>query len=680
MSKRSDQHAGGSIPVWLQRHKRWIPWELAPAVKGGRPTKKPHGSTKNPEHWQTFDQVAELPRTTEGGIGFVFTGGVEMEGARLLALDLDACVFPGGELAPWAQEIVEQFGHGYTEISPSGYGLRLFVYVDDCPRSVPIINIGADSPVDKKPQIQVFGCGAAQYVTVTGDRLQGTATQPAALHDLSWLVEKYALAIEAERLDVEKPQGVGDAPGYDTIRERIGNVPGVAELLAGDWEQTGVPSASEGWHRLASAVLRAARGHVDAAAGFLLERTAYGSGQVDSRDPGKYQREDWVVGDLVRIHGKVFKQATDAFDDGFDLEAWMPPRRVRPRRLFRVPELEARMRAQGFLFKGLLPDQGLAQVYGPPGSGKSTVAVSLAAHTAAGRDWFGFECKRPGRVIYISGEGTRGLLRRLRGVARDLEELALLERVFVSDRSARVIDPADVKDWRDEIAAIAAEDPEQPISLIVVDTQARNFGPGNENQAEDMGKFVDGLSVLEQRFRTLVLVVHHTGHDHRERGRGSSAMGGALDVAIGVKPKRTRRALELVPQKAKDWDNPPPIHGYLRVVELGEDDDGDEITTVVFDAGAGELSLPDELSAIEPEHLALLELLRNLAGAAVTFDELADRLGCTRKQAINRIKKVCDAGWADRVGTPKNRSYPLTDDGFRIVPPSEGTMVDELLS
>jgi hypothetical protein len=52
-------------------------------------------------------------------------------------------------------------------------------------------------------------------------------------------------------------------------------------------------------------VLEAARGHGDAAVEFLLNETAWGRGEVDnSRDPGKYMREDWVERDVARAAGK----------------------------------------------------------------------------------------------------------------------------------------------------------------------------------------------------------------------------------------------------------------------------------------------------------------------------------------------------------------------------------------
>ena len=54
------------------------------------------------------------------GVGFVLT-----ETDPFVAIDIDNCV-SAGELSPEAQVIVNCV-HSYTEISPSGHGLRILV-------------------------------------------------------------------------------------------------------------------------------------------------------------------------------------------------------------------------------------------------------------------------------------------------------------------------------------------------------------------------------------------------------------------------------------------------------------------------------------------------------------------------------------------------------------------------
>lgn len=51
----------------------------------------------------------------------------------------------------------------------------------------------------------------------------------------------------------------------------------------------------------------------------------------------------------------------------------------------------------------LLPQVGLAVIYGESGSGKSYLALDVAAHVALGRDWCDRRCK-PGVVVFIAAE------------------------------------------------------------------------------------------------------------------------------------------------------------------------------------------------------------------------------------------------------------------------------------
>jgi RecA-family ATPase len=52
-----------------------------------------------------------------------------------------------------------------------------------------------------------------------------------------------------------------------------------------------------------------------------------------------------------------------------------------------------------WLVDRLIPYRGLITLVGDPGSGKSFLALSLAAHVAAGRPWFGRSASA-GSVIY----------------------------------------------------------------------------------------------------------------------------------------------------------------------------------------------------------------------------------------------------------------------------------------
>ncbi len=118
-----------SIPAELKALPQWLGWKLE--LIDGRNTKVPYqakyprrkASTTKPATWATFDKaLAAYKRGEFDGIGFVPLGT-----DPYTALDIDKCRDKvTGELAPRAAEIVKLFS-SYTEVSPSGTGIRIFV-------------------------------------------------------------------------------------------------------------------------------------------------------------------------------------------------------------------------------------------------------------------------------------------------------------------------------------------------------------------------------------------------------------------------------------------------------------------------------------------------------------------------------------------------------------------------
>lgn len=112
-----------NIPQDLRSLPQWLVWKYV--TRDGSTTKVPFQPTgapadsTDPATWTTFGQVIEA----EGydGIGCVFAPVNGMVG-----IDLDNSV-EDGELKPWARGIVDRFDT-YTEISPSGTGVKLWCY------------------------------------------------------------------------------------------------------------------------------------------------------------------------------------------------------------------------------------------------------------------------------------------------------------------------------------------------------------------------------------------------------------------------------------------------------------------------------------------------------------------------------------------------------------------------
>lgn len=617
--------------------------------------KMPEGSLLDPAIRHAIDEVP-------GDKGFVFTGGVILEdGAQLYALDLDACR-SGTGVADWAKRLHETV-QSYTETTPSGTGFRIWFAAPPAGRLTRTKVRMPGPPIGtKQPEVQLFGTGSAQYVTVTGNAV-GRCRTIRRLDSIDPVLEMLGIERAADR---KPPAPLGpDAPPLEAVEAAIRRAPHGAELLAGDWQAAlngseGDRSASAAFWRLAQLAVRAAHGHRDAALAVLMA-SPWGLGLIDdSREPDRYTRESWVRKELDRVDDKAplpvvpFQPVT--------ITEGEPPAVDRPAAPLLQPwaDFLAVTGDDPFLLHGWLPRVGLAQVFGAPGCGKTPVALSLAVAVAAGKaEWFGHSIDRTGTVIYMVGEDLSGI--RDRGRAEMKQQGLSPEQVkmHVTLRPGRLCDEADVVEW---LRAIQAIDPSP--AMLVVDTQAANFGPGDENSTADMTRFIAHLQVLTHRLRCLDLLVHHTGWGASDRGRGSSAMFGGLDAELLV--SREGRRVTVTSRKEKNWARPEPMTFGLAVHEVRRDGDGRPITAVALG--------PDDLPFVEQIADELLPVLA-AAWHGGSARSIAARAGARKAAGLDAVRRLVELGAIELAPAPAGTN---TGGGewHRLTPAGEQALLD----
>jgi putative DNA primase/helicase len=118
-----------NIPEELTERPQWVAWCLEERDDGLTkvpyvPGTKRRASSTDLMTWKTFDEA--LAACEDGhydGVGFVFSSADPFCG-----IDLDDCRNPQtGEIAPWAQKILNRVQEGYIEISPSGTGAHIIL-------------------------------------------------------------------------------------------------------------------------------------------------------------------------------------------------------------------------------------------------------------------------------------------------------------------------------------------------------------------------------------------------------------------------------------------------------------------------------------------------------------------------------------------------------------------------
>lgn len=233
---------------------------------------------------------------------------------------------------------------------------------------------------------------------------------------------------------------------------------------------------------------------------------------------------------------------------------------------------------QDYAIKGYLPANSLCSIYGPSGSYKSFLAVSWACHVATGRAWAGHRVVR-GAVMYVVGEGGVGVPRRVKAWEMAYNEDMPVRSLYLVNRPVFPVRESEVKEVLIAAKQIQAECG-QKIELIVFDTLARCFGGSDENDARDMGAFIEGCDHIKRETGAVVLVVHHSGKDEAKGARGSSAFRAALDAEFHVKREDDAKALILSCTKMKDAEE-PERHAYdLLTAELFHDEDGELVTSL----------------------------------------------------------------------------------------------------
>ena len=111
------------IPNALKTETRWVAWRLVhekkpPVGDDGRPM----SAWQEPTSWLTYDDAAARADGFDGqaGVGFVLGDG-------WAGLDLDDCREPkDGTLDPRAEAILDVSKGAYSEVSPSGKGIKVF--------------------------------------------------------------------------------------------------------------------------------------------------------------------------------------------------------------------------------------------------------------------------------------------------------------------------------------------------------------------------------------------------------------------------------------------------------------------------------------------------------------------------------------------------------------------------
>lgn len=226
-----------------------------------------------------------------------------------------------------------------------------------------------------------------------------------------------------------------------------------------------------------------------------------------------------------------------------------------------------------WIVRGVLPRAELCVIYGESGSGKSFLALDLAAAITRGLKWRNRRTVA-GRVVYVCAEGAGGFKARLRAYAAGHScELQTLPAV-VPD-TPNLLDAKDAAALAHGILQWGAPD------VVVIDTLSATTPGGNENSGEDMGRVLSHCKFIHKKTGALIVLIHHSGKDATKGARGWSGLRAAADAEIEITRNGDYRAATVT--KMKDGGDGENWPFKLQIVRLGVDADGEEESSCIIE-------------------------------------------------------------------------------------------------
>lgn len=219
------------------------------------------------------------------------------------------------------------------------------------------------------------------------------------------------------------------------------------------------------------------------------------------------------------------------------------------RKFFQTRQDRMQRPAPRWILERLLPETGIAQIYGKSYTGKSFVAIDLALTLCNEHDeWMGHpRVPRVGvsdygreeprdHALYVLGEGSFDFSQRVRSWCSRWggsdEHLITVEE--------EEVDLSDSAGWAAMLSRMA-EYPEiaavrHRLNLVVLDTQSLLLGRVDENSNSEMTRAMRAAKMASRAMRCPVLFVHHEAKsDLAASGRGAGAVEAAMDLVMRVR-------------------------------------------------------------------------------------------------------------------------------------------------
>lgn len=511
-----------NIPTSLKQNALWCVWKWNGENKKIpiNPITGEYGQSNNRSTFSDFETAATVcDRDGYAGLGLGIFNGFS-------AIDIDHCI-EKGQLSEMAKDIIDRMD-SYTEISPSGTGIRIIFTVKDFAYDTDRFYIN-----NQKIGLEVYVSGATnKFVTITGDTLCKKPIRSAA-ESLSEVLQLYmgraTKSITPKQTPLTKETSLLDI-GLQKDKKLIAYWSGDRPLQ----------SESENDMGFMAKLLYWTNGNVDVAIQAFLS-SPYAM-QKDDKHKKKLNRKDY----LPRVAQAAMPNCTAAEKS----REWQEKQNKKVKKSTekenntmenKMPSIISAKSLQKAIFPpvtylvdGFLP-MGTSILSAASKIGKSWLVLDMGLKIAAGVPFMGKQTTQTG-VLYFALEDS---LPRLQSRMEKLLNGSEAPDGFYFAVDAPTMD----NQFLDCVKAYLDEDP--TIKLLIIDTlqkvrgQARHGEQAYQQDYREMGlikKFADqhGISVL---------FVHHNrkmkdDSDPFNMISGTTGIMGAADTALVITKKK----------------------------------------------------------------------------------------------------------------------------------------------
>lgn len=512
-----------NTPAVLKTLPHWVLWRYEQIKE--RQTKvlynpnhiSSRAKSNDPLTWGTFEQTLEILHQNYDrfhGVAFAFTANDPYAG-----IDMDDCIDPYTGEFTWGKELIDHLD-SYTEISPSGCGVKIFLKGQKPSHARCKIN---DPGLCGSGAIEIYDQG--RFFVVTGNHLPDT---PKCIQErqaeLTQLCEHYWPANSSNEKS-EVPTAAEQTHNL-TVRSDNRFNRCLVSMLTMD-----IQDRNDGSHRLIAAACRCIEhdlSDVEAIAclrAYEVQRpfpVAYRDGELVKRlrdaesmsQRGKALAEPAKPGTLVQA---LLDSPTDEFTPRFKNVQQM---------IEDYPQLRPPV------VHGLLRQGETMNVIAAPKTGKSWLVIDMAMAIATGRKWLGCYQTQKGNVLILDNElHGETSANRVPAVAqsRHIDLCEIAQSLYIENMRGRLIDTFQLENYFNYIQ------PRQ-FKLIIMDAFYR-FMPSDtdENDNGRMAHIYNQIDRYASRLECAFVLIHHTskgnqsGKSVTDVGAGAGAQSRAAD-------------------------------------------------------------------------------------------------------------------------------------------------------